>query len=285
MPTTLRALYRTSLDNEDLASAELWELGTLGLTSRQVGSGDDAEVEIEAYFSPSPDGPAEHAIESAKLLSIGPLPEVDWLARYRESVQPFAIGERLWLDPREPEEAPLPIPDGRLRLRLPARSAFGTGSHESTRLALELIEDLAALSALVGKSVLEVGAGTGVLSFAARAFGAERAIAFDLDPAAPFHARDNARLNGLPIAGFAGRTAALRPSAQFDFVLLNVLPEEIFGELGDVIARVAHGGELVFSGILAERGDEILARVAEFGLVERGRRMAGEWVAFRLDRG
>jgi len=218
--------------------------------------------------------------------------DVDWLARYRESAKPFPVGNRLWLDPREPDQpsdqpadgAPIETPSGRYLLRLPARSAFGVGSHESTRLALELLEDLAAAGEVAGRRTLEVGAGTAVLSFAALLFGAARAVAFDLDPGAPIHARDNSLLNGLFPHHFAGRLAALAPGARFDLLLVNVLPEEILAELPDLVARIAPGGELVFSGILAERGDEILARVAKLGLVERGRRTAAEWIAFRLGR-
>src|SRR6185295_3298563 len=117
---------------------------------------------------------------------------------------------------------------------------------------------------------------------------ARSAIAFDLDPGAPIHARDNSRLNDLYPRHFAGRLAALvappHPKSRFDLLLLNVLPEEISPELPDLAERLAPGGELIFSGILADRGDEILARVAALGLVERGRRIANEWIAFRLVR-
>ncbi len=288
--TDIRRIYLVPLPFEDLVAAELWAAGTLGL---EIKPHDGERVRIEAYFaatSPEPDLSAVQLLGTDEIESVGreAVSEVDWLARYRESAVPFPVGKRLLLDPREPDEPPFEVPPGRVLLRLPARSAFGVGSHESTRLALELIEDLADAGGLTGRSALEVGAGTAVLSFAALTFGARSAVAFDLDPGAPIHARDNSRLNGLFPRHFAGRLAALvappHPKSRFDLVLLNVLPEEILAELPDLIERLAPGGELIFSGILAERGDEILGRVAALGLVERGRRIANEWIAFRLVR-
>lgn len=286
----VRRIYLVPARLEELFAAELWDAGTLGL---EIKPHDGDRVRIEAYFdeaSPEPDLSILGLDGAEEIESIAQetVPPVDWLARYRENARPFAVGRRLLLDPREPDEPPCEVPPGRVLLRLPARSAFGVGSHESTRLALELLEDLDADGGLVGRSALEIGAGTAVLSFAALRFGARSAIAFDLDPGAPIHARDNSRLNDLYPRHFAGRLAALvappHPRSRFDLLLLNVLPEEILAELPDLVERLAPGGELIFSGILAERGDEIVARVRELGLVERGRRVANEWIAFRLVR-
>ncbi len=284
----IRRFYRVPAQLEELFTAELWSAGTLGVEIKPL---DRDAVRIEAYFddaTPEPDLAELSASLGEAVESLGEerVPAVDWLARYRESAVPFAVGHRLWLDPREPDEAPSEVPEGRHLLRLPARSAFGVGSHESTRLALELLEDLAAEGGVTGRSALEIGAGTAVLSLAALRFGARAAVAFDVDPGAPIHARDNSRLNGLFPLHFAGRLSALvappHPRSRFDLLLLNVLPEEIEAELPAVADRLAPGGELIFSGILTERGDEILHWVGALGLVERARRVANEWVAFRL---
>jgi ribosomal protein L11 methyltransferase len=127
-----------------------------------------------------------------------------------------------------------------------------------------------------------VGTGTGILAFAALALGAERAVGFDLDPASPVHARDNARLNGLSPLLFAGRIDALRPSPAFDLALVNALPEEVLPELPALVRLLKPGGEVILSGVLAERGEEVLARLAPLGLCERARRLAGEWLGLRL---
>jgi ribosomal protein L11 methyltransferase len=137
--------------------------------------------------------------------------------------------------------------------------------------------------------VLDVGTGTGVLAFAALALGARSAAACDVDPVAAIHAGENRRLNrevpgradGLGI--WAGGLAALAPGACFDLVLANVLPERILPELPRLAAAVAPGGALIYSGLLAEREDEVAAAFAACGLPPVDRATVGEWVALRLE--
>ena len=176
---------------------------------------------------------------------------------------------------------------GRRLLRLPARTAFGIGSHPSTSLALELLEG----AELAGRAVLDAGTGTGILAFAALVWGAAQVVGFDSDPVAAFQARTNSRLNALHPSLFAGRAAALAPrqrqgaAGTFDVVVANVVPEEILPDLADLLPALAAGGELILSGLPAERADEVAARLAALGLTETGRRLDGEWVALQLVRG
>jgi ribosomal protein L11 methyltransferase len=206
------------------------------------------------------------------------VPDADWLAVYRDRARPFPVGRSFFVDPREPGEEPVEIPAGRRLLRLPARAAFGTGSHESTALALELLEDVE----VRGRRVLDVGTGTGVLAFAALLCGARSVMGLDLDVASPFHARDNSTLNGLHPRCFAGRLAAIRERPLFDLALVNVVPEQILPEMPDLVRRLRPGAEAILSGILAERGREVVDRLRGLGLAERDRREAGEWAAFRV---
>lgn len=271
----LRRFYLLPPDLEDLAVADLWEARTLGVQSTTAA---DGRTRLEAWF-PLDTG----------LVEMGPgieedgeeiVPDADWFATWREKARPFPIGKTLFVDPREPDEEPVEIPEGRRLLRLPARAAFGTGSHESTSLALELLED----TELKGRRVLDVGTGTGVLAFAALAFGARSVVGFDVDPASPFHARDNSGLNDLHPRLFAGRLAALRERPLFDLALVNVVPEQILPEMPDLTLLLRPGAELILSGILAERGRQVLDRLRGLGFAERDRRTAGDWVAFRVNR-
>jgi ribosomal protein L11 methyltransferase len=269
----LRRIYALPPDLEESAVALLWMAGTLGMQST---TGPDGRVRLEAWF-PLEAEPAE-MLPGVELEREETVPDADWFAAWRERARPFPVGRTLYLDPREPDDAPVEIPEGRRLLRLPARAAFGTGSHESTSLALELLED----ADLRGRRVLDVGTGTGVLAFAALALGAALVTAFDLDPAAPFHARDNSALNDLHPRLFAGRLAAIRPRPLFDLALVNVVPEQILPEMPDLVRLLRPGGEAILSGILQERGRQVLDRMRGLGFTERDRRAAGDWVAFRV---
>ena len=271
----LRRIYALPPDLEEAAIAVLWMAGTLGVQSATTA---DGRLRLEAWF-PLDTEPIE-MLPGVELEIEETVPDADWFATWRERAQPFPVGRTLYLDPREPEDAPSEIPSGRRLLRLPARAAFGTGSHESTSLALELLED----ADLQGRRVLDVGTGTGVLAFAALLFGARSVVGFDVDPASPFHARDNSALNGLHPRLFAGRLAALRESPRFDLALVNVVPEQILPEMPDLADLLLPDAEAILSGILAERGRQVLDRMRGLGFVERDRRAAGDWVAFRVGR-
>ena len=274
----LRRTYLVPPDSEESFAAELWGAGIVGLEERR---GPDGAALLDAYFPlgvPPPDLAGWTGVEAAGEAAV---PDTDWLAAYRERARPFAVGRTLFVDPREPEDGAATPPEGRRLIRLPARGAFGIGSHESTRLLLEMLEDLD----LAGLDVLDVGTGTGVLAFAALWRGARSAVAFDCDPAAPFHARDNARLNALGSRAprlFAGSASSLGRRPRFDLALANVVPEQILPDLAAVAALLRPGGGMLLSGILAERGDEMLAAAGALGLGERGRRADGEWVALHV---
>jgi ribosomal protein L11 methyltransferase len=271
----LRRIYALPPDLEESAIAVLWMAGTLGVQSATTA---DGRLRLEAWF-PLETEPIE-MLPGVELEVEETVPDADWFATWRERAHPFPVGRTLYLDPREPEDAPPEIPDGRRLLRLPARAAFGTGSHESTSLALELLEN----AELQGRRVLDVGTGTGVLAFAALLFGARSVVGFDVDPASPFHARDNSALNGLHPRLFAGRLAALRERPRFNLALVNVVPEQILPEMPDLADLLLPDAEAILSGILAERGRQVLDRMRGLGFVERDRRAAGDWVAFRVGR-
>lgn len=277
----VKSIYLTEAEREDEVVAVLGEAGTSGVQVLQ--GAEPGTVRLEAYFDGVPEPPE---VPGARLLGCEAVPDVDWLAPYREAARPFPVGTRWWLDPRDPEDVAVGDdripPSGRRLLRVPARAAFGTGSHESTRLVLELLEEID----LVGRRVLDVGTGTGLLAFAALLSGARSAVAFDLDPAAPFHARENAPLNGLALPLFAGTAAALGPppDARFDLALVNVIPEEIAADLPLLAALLAPEGEAVFSGALVASGAASLARLQDAGFSPVSERRCGEWVAYRVRR-
>ncbi len=301
----LRRVYRIPAHLEEALVAYLWQAGTLGVESAAVPAGGSAApgaggpagggqvvpaagqgwVRLTAYFPPAADLPEPISPLEAAGVAVcelqAELPDTDWMAEYRRRTPRFALGRSLFVDPGEPDEGDAaPLPAGRRLLRLPARMAFGTGSHESTSLAIELLE----AEDLAGRTVLDVGTGTGILAFAALLWGAAAAVGFDVDPVAVFQARINRRLNGLHPQLFAGRAAALGAARRFDVAVVNVVPEQALPELGDMVRALAGDGVLILSGLLAERAPDVLAHFAACGLGETARRQAGDWLALRLAR-
>lgn len=184
------------------------------------------------------------------LLTFEEIPR-DWVAE-SAALRRAVFVERYLLDPHDDQLA-TPAPPGTRRLFLPAIRAFGTGSHESTRLALRLLlsEDLR------GARALDVGCGTGTLAFVAALEGARHVVALDLDRDAAFATREQARANGIPrVAALAGPLEALRPAARFDVIVANMIQEEIAPLLPALRARLAPAGRLLCSGQLVERRGE-----------------------------
>lgn len=280
MPDVQRAYVRRVFDvpagaADDLVAA-LGVAGTLGIEEL---AGPDGSQRLVAYF------PAGEALDVAlpagsRLVEEAELPAEDWMASYRAAAQPLLVGDRFVIDPREPGGPAVEMAPGRLLLRVPARSAFGTGSHASTRLALRLLER----RELAGRTVLDVGIGSGVLAMAALALGARRAAGFDVDAAAALLAGQHARLNGLHVAVWAGGTAALAPSARFDLVMVNALPHEVRDESGRIAGAIEEGGSLVMSGVPASEGGTTLRAWAAHALSPVDELAEEEWVAWTLAR-
>jgi ribosomal protein L11 methyltransferase len=206
------------------------------------------------------------------------LVEADPLEAYRVRSRPFAVGRRLWIDPGDPPW--MDPPAGRIALRLPASRAFGTGEHPSTRLALEVLDQ----EPLPGRSVLDIGTGSGILALAAVALGAGSVVALDKDPEAVFVARENfgRHAEGRHVRLFAGSLAAC--SERFDLVVANMLAEEMLPEARGLQARAGRSGRLVLSGLTREREKSVLARMRSGRWKLQGRLTEGQWVCLCLAR-
>ena len=280
-------LFAPSAIEDDLV-AELWSAGTCGV---EVQPRPDSSIALLAYFlSDSP--PEEAAIDAwrrlgAEVSAYESVADQDWLATYRDLAVPLPVGRSLLIDPREPGLCEPVSEPGRITLTLPARAAFGTGSHETTRLVLQLLESLRDAGRLERRRVLDVGTGTGILAFAALLFGAASVDAFDVDPAASIQARDNSRRNKLFPRLFVGELGCLRPRSSvgdegYDLVLVNILPERFMHQAALLMPLLNRGGEMIVAGLLETERESIEARFTDLGVSVLDRRLEGEWAGLYL---
>jgi len=263
---------------EDDAVTALWDLGTSGLETRSAGPD---RAELIAFFETEGDllPDLRHALAPLAPLAVEPafVPEVDWVARFRAGFEAFPVGRFLvqpaW-DARPPGRGQLPL------VVDPGR-AFGTGTHESTRLCLERLEELARQGPLPAP-VLDLGSGSGILAIAARRLGASHVFAVDHDPEAVRSAREHARLNGTPlriVQADGGRGLRAR---RFGLVLANIAAPFLRARAGEIAGLVAPGGMLVLSGFLGEDLDTVRAAYTALGPTES--RSLGEWAALLVRR-
>lgn len=285
--------FKVPGDEEEALSAELWRCGTLGIEVRDLPRPSDATADeklLIAYFSdPLPaDAPtfelAAWQPRGIEQLHAASFREEDWMAAYRARIEPLSLG-RFIVHSGEPDEDPCdqPTPQGSYRLRIPARTAFGTGSHESTRLTLAWLDDLT----VTGQQLLDVGTGSGILSFAGLLLGAKSVVAYDIESQSVCVARTNCQLNDEVLeqrspAFFAGTVNALRRRPCFDLALINVLPERILDHYPDILARLRPGATVISSGNLVNQEQRLLKRFVDWGLTFVGRKVEGDWLALAL---
>jgi ribosomal protein L11 methyltransferase len=248
---------------------------------------------------------------------ISPLPdpqfntvqEQDWAEAWKQHYHPIAIGQRLIIVPAW-LESPDPL---RIPIRMDPGMAFGTGTHPTTQLCLEIAESILADPAMndsyppasasreshVGRestlsresTVIDVGCGSGILSVAAIKLGGARALGVDIDPRAVQISRENAALNG--VAGsYSTGTGSVIEILRGDFglqqaslVFANILAPVLIRLFEDGLAKlVLPGGYLILSGILDVQEAGVLAAALTHGLTLHTHRQINDWVALCVQR-
>jgi ribosomal protein L11 methyltransferase len=213
-----------------------------------------------------------------------PVQETNWAESWKEHYHPILVGKKLVILPAWIAE----VPAGRLPIRIDPGMAFGTGTHPTTQLCLEIIQEYL----LPSQPVIDVGCGSGILSIACLKLGASRALGVDIDPEAQANAAENARLNGVEggLQIELGSVGEIQ-SGQFGLrqaplVLANILAGVIVRLLDAGLASlVAPGGVLVLSGILEPQlqGQEghvsVLEALERHNLTVLEQRQIQDWVA------
>ncbi|MGP9766294.1 50S ribosomal protein L11 methyltransferase [Halomonas sp. AOP13-D3-9] len=191
------------------------------------------------------------------------LADRDWEREWMDDFTPLRMGQRLWIVPswHEPPEADA------VNLILDPGLAFGTGTHPTTALCLEWLDELAVAGHLAQQPVLDVGCGSGILAIAALKLGASHADATDIDPQALQASRDNAERNAIAESALTlYYPEQLSDSGDYPIVTANILAGPLI-ELAPMIAgHVAPGGRIALSGILANQADDVYDAYAAQGI-------------------
>ena len=270
----------------EFASSLLFDLGTTGTVTLEESAD---EIKLGAYFEQSVDPHAiAHTIKTEftragredelRAISISTVEDADWMQKWKEGFEPAAIGERLLVAP----SWKLPVDTGgRELIQIDPGMAFGTGTHETTRLCLELIERY-----WRGECLLDVGTGTGILAIAAALLRPNaRIIAIDVDPVAVEVARENVAINRVidrvalmekQPGDFAGQ--------RFDVVVANLTAEVIVDLMGELVSCLRQQGWMILSGILNELSGDVERAATEADLKIVERQNAGEWSAIVVKR-
>lgn len=266
-----------------------------GVAIEQLGDPESSEpdallpeVTVKIYVPGDEDNPAlRRRIEEALYMlgRIYPIPEPtfaeladeDWSSAWREKFKPFRVSRRLWIQPSWQKLEP--APDDALAITLDPGMAFGTGLHPSTQMCLQVLEDVLK----PGDTVLDVGAGSGILAIAAALLGASEIVACDIDRLAAVATRENAVRNRVSnlIAIYQGTLAALRPKP-WDKVLVNILAPVIVSLLskGELLRYAATNGQIVLSGIIDEQAGEVEEAIAKAGGVLQRTLVTRDWVTY-----
>lgn len=200
--------------------------------------------------------------------------DADWKNRWKEYFKPTHITERIvvkptWEDYEKKSQDELVI-------ALDPGQAFGTGSHETTACCMRLLEQYMA----PGDRVLDVGAGSGILSIAASLLGASKVLGIEIDPEAVKVGRENVEINGLS-AGITIVEGDLTAGVDFcaDIVVANLMADLVKLLSKDVAKHLKEGGIYISSGILAELADDVSAAIAACGFEIKEIMYDGEWCA------
>ena len=209
------------------------------------------------------------------------LEEENWEQAWKAHYQPLRVGKRLLIRPLWVDVNPSADD---IEIALDPGMAFGTGTHPTTQLCLEALEDLIQ----PGQDVLDLGSGSGILSIAAAKLGARKVLALDTDALAVKAAKENAAVNGTAdkIIAQQGSLDTVTASARrFDLVAVNILARVIMqmaeNGLGEIVRP---GGKAIFSGIIDTQTAEVEAALLQCGLQPYARRQSGDWTLIEARR-
>lgn len=270
-------------DYSDLEQ-EAREIAHIDLIDEELVARDRSRSVIHIYISEC-DNPSEAIAFLGERLSAANIPaeigsagvkDTDWSENWKKYFKPFEVGKKLAVCPSwESYENK----EGRTVLQIDPGAAFGTGTHATTALCLELLEE----TVNKGDSVLDIGCGSGILSIASVLLGAEKAVGVDIDAQSVKTAKENAAKNAVAekTEYFVGDLAD-KVSGKYAVVCANIVADvviRLFDSVGDFMTE---SGVLLVSGIIDLRAEDIRRSAAEHNFNIVAEKTRENWYAFLL---
>lgn len=247
----------------------------------------DGRWRLDAYFDGEPDTATLAAVRAlvagADAAAPAPLPAQDWVALSQAGLAPIREGRFFVHTAAHAGE----VPPGATAFRIEAGQAFGTGHHHTTAGCLAMLDGLAEERF---SDIIDLGTGTGLLAFAARALWPEaRVRATDIDPVAIAVTRENMAVNGVEGVALTvadgTRDGTIAVSAPYDLVIANILAGPLIAMAAEIAGIAAPGGRVLLAGLLSTQADAVLAAYAAQGCTERRRLARGDWTVLLLAAG
>ncbi|MCH4239285.1 MAG: 50S ribosomal protein L11 methyltransferase [Oscillospiraceae bacterium] len=267
---------------EDYSDLEegAWEIAHIDLIDEELLKKDRTHTIIHVYIEPE-ENPTEAVAFLTEHLTAAGIDNFigessckmeDWINNWKKYFHPMPVGEKLMI---QPSWEKLADTQGRTVLHLEPGLAFGTGTHETTRLCMEMLEQYVSS----GAEVLDVGCGSGILSVAALLLGAGKAVGVDIDELAVKTATQNAERNhvGDRFTGICGSLTE-KVTGTYDIVVANIVADVVIALTKDVEQFLKPGAVYLMSGIIDERERDVLDVVKQrFEILQRKEERG--WVA------
>ena len=205
--------------------------------------------------------------------------EDDWAESWKQYYKPIHLGRVTIVPAWEKYDAK----DGEVIIRMDPGMAFGTGTHETTRLVMKIMQD----EIKGGERLLDVGTGSGILSICASKLGAKSCNAYDIDPVAVKVARENAKDDGCDniTVGVSDLLAGVDLSGgKYDFCVANIVADIRIRMMPDIPDYLEDGAPLILSGIIAPRADEVRDCVKKYGFNIIREEQENDWIAIMAKR-
>lgn len=273
-------------DYRDL-EAQAWEIAHIDLIDEELLNKNRSKAIVHVYISPE-ENPAEAvAFLSERYKAEGIENEIilneckneDWENNWKQYFHPIPVGEKLLIRPTWEDEYEA---GERKVLNIEPGLAFGTGTHETTRLCLETLEKHISEET----TVLDIGCGSGILSIAALLLGAKEVTGVDIDALAVKTALENGEANGFfpPKYNILQGNLTDKVSGKFDVVVANIVADVIILFCKDVASFMKDGAVFITSGIIDTREQDVIDAFGKYGFKIEARHTEGGWVCFECSK-